>query len=111
MPVCLASAQRDLSEGNWRIILIWTAVLVGACLLAFIPIAIAGLRRHPHGHTILALALLWGLLTAGSVGYTINSNIRAAKEYDLRIKTGFYDPRDQTDATQSPWIFWGVLAA
>jgi len=59
MPVCLASAQRDLSEGNWRIILIWTAVLVGASLLAFIPIAIAGLRRHPHA------TLFWHSLCFG----------------------------------------------
>ena len=111
MAIIIASADRiDLSEGNWRIVLIWAAVLLAACVLAFIPMVVArARRRHLHAETILALSLLWALVAAGSAGYAIRARINWEKEYDLRIRTGFFDPQDQSDAPQLPWANWGLL--
>jgi hypothetical protein len=102
--------QVDMSEGNWRIVLIWTAVLMGACLLAIVPILIAKARRHRQAETILALAIVWGMLAAGSVGYAVNARINWEKEYTLRVKTGYFDPRDVADAPVWPRLKWGFLA-
>jgi hypothetical protein len=73
-------------------------------------VLVAKARRHRQGETILALAIVWAVLAAGSVGYVVNARINWAKEYTLRVKTGYFDPQDVADAPQWPWVKWGLLA-
>jgi hypothetical protein len=109
MHLVASSQQVDLSEGNLRLVMIWAGVLIAAVLLAMIPFLIARIRRHRQGDTILAGAIIWGLLAAVSVGSAIGAQIAWEKEYRLRVETGYYDPRTKGDAPLLPWMRWGLL--
>lgn len=104
------SRQTDLSEGNLRLVMIWCGIMIAAAGLALLPLVIARIRRHRHVETLLAGAIVWGLLAAVSVGRAVGAQISWAKEYQLRVETGYYDPRDLGDAPQLPWLSWGLLA-
>jgi hypothetical protein len=104
------SHQTDLSEGNLRLVLIWCGIMIAAAGLALVPLVIARVRRHRHVETLLACTIVWGLLAAFSVGHAVGAQISWAKEYQLRVETGYYDPRDLGDAPLLPWLGWGLLA-
>ena len=99
----------DSSNSNLLIILISVAVLIVVGGLGFVPVAIAWRRRHRYAEVIGAGAVLWGLLAAGSLIYTASARLNWSRERMLRIESGYYDPRDLSDAPKWPWMAWGGL--
>ena len=80
------------------------------CLLAAIPVVTVRRRRLRQTEGIAALMVLWGLVAAGSIVYFANAQMQYSKEYTMRIMQN-YDPNDQSDRPNKPWILWGFLAA
>lgn len=110
--MCFAPAYAqpvDLSEAGWIIVVVWAGVIIGACLLAFLPVLIAWSRRIGRHDGIVVCALLWAFLAIGITGYAINQQDNWKKEETLRIKTGLYDARGDTGAPALPWRAWAGL--
>jgi hypothetical protein len=105
-----SSRQKDPSQDNLLLVMIWAGIMFAAAAMALVPLIIARVRDHRHVETILAGIIVWGLLAALSVGHSVSAQIAWTKEYKLRIETGYYDPQAQGDAPLLPWQTWGVLA-
>ena len=99
----LAYAQSaDSSNSTLLIILISAGAVLVAGLLALIPIRLAWSRHHKQADAILAVAVLWALLTAGIVVATSMTQFKWSSERQLRIQSGYYDPLDNSDAPKYP---------
>jgi hypothetical protein len=99
----------DRSEFNMEIVLAGMAVAAGVCILGAVPITIARRRKQGSIEGIAAVMVVWGLLTAASVIYTITAHMNYAREYDMRVMQNF-DPRDQSDRPTIPWLWWTASA-
>jgi hypothetical protein len=107
----LASAEAaDPSASQLVVILISLGAMAGAGLLTLLPMALARRRRHPRPESIVAAAVLWGLLAAGSVLYITIARMQWSKEWLLLVKTGYYDPQDRSGEPALPWLLWALLA-
>jgi hypothetical protein len=110
MDWCLAYAQGgDNSDLNLRIVLVSIGVIAGIAVLGLIPVCIAWSRRHRRGDLILAAAVVWGVLTGAVVLRWAVTEIQWSREWLMCIKSGYYDPNDQSDAPQRPWQRWTGL--
>ena len=108
----LASAEKTyLSGSELVIVVIALGVIVAAAVVALVPIGIALHRYHPQANGIVAVALLWGVLAAGSVIRTVDAQLTWSKEWLTLVNTGYYDPHDASGAPIWPWLLWIVLAA
>jgi hypothetical protein len=80
-------------------------------VFAFLPLRAARIRRHPKVSLVTALALLWALLTAGSVALYAVTQTRWQSEQSLRLSSGYLDPAaPQPDAPAAPVPLWVLLA-
>jgi hypothetical protein len=111
MQFLLAYADSSSSSSSNMLLILFSAVVIPIVgILAFVPVIISWRRAHRHSDAIAALALLWAILLASSVIYTASSQMRWSDERLLRIKSGYFDPKDQTDAPAWPWLNWSGLA-
>lgn len=111
MAFWLAYAEAaDQSQSNLTIVVGAAAIVIVVCGLAFVPVLIAWSRRHRHSDTILAFAILWGLLSAASAVSTSMTQFNWSKERMIRIESGYDDPQDTSDAPTLPWAAWAGLA-
>jgi hypothetical protein len=91
-------------------------VLMGVVFaLAAVPVLLAK-RRGPRGGLgdILAVAVVWGLLTAGTAMYTLVMHVQWSRTYTARLLSGDYDPTAPdiiSDQPKQPWLLWGAEAA
>ena len=74
-----------------------------------IPAMLCWARHHRQTETILAMTVLWALVLAGTVIYSISSQMKWTREQMLRLESGYYDPQDQADAPKKPVTVWAVL--
>jgi hypothetical protein len=100
----------DPANTSLTLILALAAIVAAAGAMAFVPILSSWRRRHCHTDGVLAIAILWGLLAAGSGIYAAVSQMNWSKEQTVRIETGYYDPRDASDAPALPWRTWVAIA-
>jgi phosphotransferase system glucose/maltose/N-acetylglucosamine-specific IIC component len=98
----------DTSDSDALLVVIALAILAAVFILIAIPVAMAR-RRSATAEGVLAIMILWGLLSAGSVIYSVNASMAWQKEYTRRVMSGYFDPADQSDRPRSPWILWSVL--
>jgi hypothetical protein len=103
--------QADLSGSAWTIILLALAVIAAAAVLSLVPIGLARRRGNPWTGNLAVGALLWGLIAAGSVIYSLWIQANWKQEWLRRIATGYLDPRDPTGQPAQPWWLWIALAA
>jgi hypothetical protein len=109
---CLAYAEPpDTSDSNLQLVIVSVVVITAAAVLAFVPVFLAWSRRQRRIDVIVALAVVWGLLAAVSVIHATTAQMKWSKEKNLRIQTGYVDPKDDTDAPPLPWLQWFVLGA
>ena len=108
-PMLSYADPTDNSGSGLVVVLLCLAVTVAAAGLALLPIGLARTRRHLQSEAIVGFAILWALALAGSVVIASMADMKWSKERDMRIKSGYYDPRDNTDAPAKPWAFWGGL--
>jgi hypothetical protein len=101
----------DPTDSNLTLLVIALGIIGVVGLLAAIPATIARRRVHRHREGIVSALVLWAVLLAGSGVYSANAQISYSKEYNRRVMSGYFDPRDKTDAPKAPWVMWIVLAA
>ena len=110
MPCLLAYAETaDSANSGAMFVLLAVGVAIVTAVLACVPMLLAQARRHPHREAIVGFAILWALLTAGSVVMTSMGRMKWNKEQLMRIESGYYDPRDTSDAPTTPWGAWAAL--
>src|SRR5947209_1622010 len=94
----LATAQADDASGSrLTLVLIWLGIIVAAGIAAMVPLALAASRGHRRGEALLGVTVLWAFLAAGSLIYASMVQTKWAAERDLRVRSGYYDPRNAED--------------
>jgi hypothetical protein len=94
------------------LLLIWLGVMIGAALLAIVPIALARRRSHRRPDVVIAIALMWALLAAGFTGYAAMTQYLWSYEKQTRLMSGYYTVQQaNADAPPYPWLVWSGLAA
>ncbi|MDB5357030.1 MAG: hypothetical protein JWN24_3483 [Phycisphaerales bacterium] len=101
----------DLSDSSLVLVLTCAGLVLGSAVLSLLPVFIARGRGHRQLETITAVAVLWGLLTAGTLVHASIVQMQWSKEQLLRIQSGYLDPQDTSDAPAKPWRTWTALAA
>ena len=110
MCIPLAYAEStDPTSTNLLMILSGAFILAATAALAAVLTFTAKARRPRQSDIITAITLLWALLTAASLLYTVQSQMNWNKEYTLRLESGYLDPKDTADAPKLPWKLWTGL--
>jgi uncharacterized membrane protein len=109
-PTLAYAEPASSSSDNLEIVMISLGVIAISCVLAFVPLALCWARHHRQTETVMAAAVLWGVVTAGSIIFAISAQMKWSHERLLRIESGYYDPQDQSDAPAKPFTIWGALA-
>jgi len=94
------------SDSNMELVLISAGVVLVVGILGFIPIQLARISGHRHRDAITAIIILWGLILAGSISYSIMKQMDWATTYQQRIETGYYDPQNISDKPVAPVGLW-----
>ncbi len=98
------------SNSNIELILIGTGVILITAILAFVPIQLARRTDHPQRDAVTALIVLWGLLLAGCVCYSVMRQMDWSTTHEQEIESGYLDPRDVSDQPRPPLTLWAGLA-
>jgi hypothetical protein len=109
----LAFAESPESSNVSLVLVLAVAGIVGAAaLLAAMPVLISRRRRrHRRNDAVLAFAIVWAVLAAGSGIYAVAQYENWSRERTMRIESGYYDPREaDRDAPRLPWVAWTALA-
>src|ERR1700722_10948307 len=106
-PLAYAQAADPNASQSMLILLLYClGIIVATTLLAFVPIFIAGRRRHQHIHAMIAAMCLWGFILAGSAIYLTSAAMQWSKEKTVRLETGYGDPNDESGAPSVPIAIW-----
>ena len=108
LPLAYADAT-DNSSTNLLLILSGAFILAATAALAAVLTFTAKARRPRQSDIITAITLLWALIAAASLLYTVQSQMNWNKEYTLRLESGYLDPKDTADAPKLPWKLWTGL--
>jgi hypothetical protein len=107
MSMILANAPIPPStDSNVELVLSSAGVVLVIAVLGLVPIFIARLRRHRQLEAITAIIVLWGVLLAGSICYSIMQQMDWTKALQERIESGYYDPQDTTGKPTTPVPLW-----
>lgn len=104
-----AQAAGD-SNTSLTVILMAFAIVLGACILAFFPVFTALSRKNHQSHSIAVMSLFWGVAVAVITIWCMLQRLDWSKELTMRMQSGYYDPRDLSDAPAFPWIILIVAA-
>jgi len=108
----LASAPIPVSsDSNVQLILISAGVVLVVAVLGFVPLRLARARGHRNADMLLAWMIIWGLLTAGSISYSIMKQMDWASTYQQRLSSGYGNPYDFSDKPSLPIGLWFALGA
>jgi hypothetical protein len=103
----LANASAHFSsDSNVELILLSAAVLFVIGFLGFIPIQLARSRKHRHSETILAIIVLWGLLSAVSISNCILQQMNWTASVQQSIEGGYHDRQDTSTKPTYPIALW-----
>ena len=84
-------------------------ILATISALAFVLILTARKRQHRHAELITVVTFFWAIISAGTLFYAGNAQMKWSKEYSLRLQTGYLDPQNTADAPHFPWALWAGL--
>ena len=104
MCFALAYAQSAGDSNSLTVIVLAFAIVLGACVLAFIPIFTALSRKNRQSHSVAVMSLFWGVAVAVITIWCMLQRLDWSKELTMRMQSGYYDPRDLSDAPAFPWI-------
>jgi hypothetical protein len=102
--------SNDTTNASIAVLVISSGIIVLAIAAAMLPICIAWRRRIRQSDAVVPLCILWALSIAAVSIYAYVSKTRWNAEYTLRIESGYFDPRDTSDAPSPPWVLWYVSA-
>lgn len=106
----LAYAQSAGDSNSLTVIVMAFAIILGACILAFIPIFTALSRKNHHSHSIAVMSIFWGVAVAVITIWCMLQRLDWSKELTMRLQSGYYDPKDLSDAPAVPWIVLIIAA-
>ena len=106
----LAYAQSAGDSNSLTVIVMAFAIVLGACVLAFIPIFTALSRRNHQSHSIAVMSIFWGVAVAVITIWYMLQRLDWSKELTIRMRSGYYDPNDLSDAPAFPWILLVIAA-
>ena len=110
MCFALAYAQSAGDSNSLTVIVMAFAIVLGACILAFIPIFTALSRKNHQSHSIAVMSLFWGVAVAVVTIWCMLQRLDWSKELTMRMQSGYYDPNDLSDAPAFPWVILIVAA-
>jgi len=110
MCFALAYAQSAGDSNSLTVIVMAFAIVLGACVLAFIPIFTALSRKNHQSHSIAVMSIFWGVAVAVVTIWCMLQRLDWSKELTMRLQSGYYDPNDLSDAPAFPWIILIVAA-
>jgi hypothetical protein len=99
----------DSTVSNLMTILICLGIVLVVAVVAMVPVLVARSRGHRKSDTLVAMAVLWGVLTAVSATSTALAQMKYSHEQLLLIQSGYFDPADVTGAPKLPWVMWACL--
>ena len=114
LPILAYADNTDNSQANLAMMLLCAAEVAVIGVMVFTLLVLAHSRRHRRAEMIATLAILWGLMSIGSLAYTTVARFKWSQEYNVRLMSGYLDPNDLaqvSDQPQIPWITWSSLAA
>jgi H+/Cl- antiporter ClcA len=101
--------QQDTGGAALQLPAVFFGIVLAVCILTFILFALARRRNHRQAEAIIAFAVLWGVITTGSLVWTFLALSKWSKEHATLLNTGYLDPRDMTGKPQTPWPLWIAL--
>jgi len=99
----------DNTESTLRLVLLLTASIAGCAILCAIVMQFARRNSHRHGPILNALAIVWGLLAAGSTILAIVQQWAWEKQHMQDVMSGYGDVHEAAPAY--PWAVWSALGA
>jgi hypothetical protein len=96
----------DPSSTNLLMIVGGILILAVVVILAFVLVIIAKAKEHRRADAIMTAAFFWAILTAATLLYTGQAQMRWSKEYNLQLETGYLDPSNQSSRPDLPWKIW-----
>jgi hypothetical protein len=100
----------DPTDSSLTLVVISLGIIAMVGLLAAVPATLAKRKSHRHREGIVTALLLWAVLSAGAAIYAANARIGYSKEYNKRVMSGYFDPRDTGDEPKPQWVLWTTLA-
>jgi hypothetical protein len=94
--------------GSTNLLMIVGGVLILAVIvvLALVLIITAKAKEHRRADAITTAAFFWAILTAATLLYAGQAQMRWSKEYNLQLETGYLDPQNQSGHPALPWKMW-----
>ena len=106
----LANAESvDPTVSNLMTVLACVGIVLVVALVAFVPVLISWRNGHRQSETLLAGAVIWGVLAAASAISATLAQMKYSHEQMLLIQSGYFDPTDVSGAPKLPWVRWGCL--
>jgi hypothetical protein len=78
-PTLAYASNADLSQSNFVLLFAFGGGILLVCILAAVVIVTARRRAIRHADNIITVAIFWGLLCVGSVGYAAVIQIKWAQ--------------------------------
>jgi hypothetical protein len=97
------------SDTSLMVPLICIGVIALIAVLALVPLLVGSLRRHKSGEALLAMTALWAIVAIGVVVNTILEQNKWSSEKQTRVNSGYYDPKDNSEAPAWPLKSGGAL--
>jgi hypothetical protein len=102
--------KADLAGSSMVLALECALVLGLAAILMAIPILVARHRGVAGAETILAGAVLWGVLASLYAGNFVVTKFHQVREHMALLMNGYDDPATSGDGPRHPWVWWMALA-
>jgi hypothetical protein len=97
------------SDSNVELILISAGLVLVVGLAGFAVVRLAIMRGRKKRDTLLAAVIIWGMLTAGSISYSVMQQMNWSTSYQQQLMSGYGNPDDLSDKPQPPVVLWSIL--
>ncbi len=105
-PLAYADAS-DSTQANFIAVLLCAAGLAVVGGLTGFAILL-GKRNRSHD-LLITIAALWGVVSAGTIVYTVMAQLKWSQDHLLDLQSGYGNPRNVRRPL--PWESWAALAA
>jgi hypothetical protein len=99
------------SDSNVTLVLVSAGVVLGVGLMGLILVQVARSRGRQKRDVLMAMLVIWGLLTAGSISVSVMQQMDWSATLQQRISSGYYDPNNVSDQPKLPIPLWCGLGA
>jgi hypothetical protein len=104
--ILASAAVAPSSNSNAELVLISAGVVLVVAIAGWVPIRLARVRGNKNIEVISAMLVLWGLILAGSISYSIMKQMDWTTTYQQQIQSGYFDPQNTADKPVAPMGLW-----